>query len=157
MFSKKRRLKSLQERKEFVEKKFLEFKEEDFPETSDISVKQFVQMRKKKERYVLIDLRSDKERDVSIIPGTVTPKDFEENASRYADHTAVAFCTAGYRSGLYKKELQERNLPALNLVGGVIAWALDGQKFQDQVGESRRVHVFNKIWNLLPDKYDAIW
>ena len=146
----------MQERKEFVEKKYQESKEEKFPETKDISVEQFLQLRKK-EKCVLIDLRTEKERDVSIIPSAVTPEDFEENASRFADHTVVTYCTAGSRSGLYAKKLQERNRSALNLVGGVIAWALEGQKFQDREGECCRVHVFKKIWNLLPDDYEAIW
>ncbi len=139
-----------------MEKKFREFKKEDFPQTSDISVEQYLQ-RRETGKYVLIDLRSEKERDVSIIPGALTPEDFEENPSRYADHTVITYCTAGHRSGIYAKKLQGRNQPVLNLVGGVIAWALQGQKFQDRHGECRRVHVFKKNWNLLSEDYEAVW
>ncbi len=140
----------------FLEKKYREFKEEDFPEISDISVEQYQQLRET-EKCVLIDLRAQKERDVSIIPGALTPEDFEESTSRFAEHTIVTYCTVGYRSGLHAKKLQERNLPVRNLVGGVIAWALQGQKFQNRNIECHRVHVFNKNWNVLPDEYEAVW
>ncbi len=155
----RRKPRSLQARKDYVEKKFRQFKEENFPETHDITVKQLLNFQKEgKTKFILIDVRSKKERDVSIIPGALSPHDFEANRDHYEDgHTTVAYCTAGYRSGLYAKKLQENNMPVFNLVGGVIAWALEGQIFTDSDGECRRVHVYNKNWDLLSKEYEAVW
>jgi len=146
---------TLEERKKYLEKKYQEFKE-DFSAINDITVEQLLQLGDK-ENFVLIDLRSEEEREVSIIPGALTSEVFEQNLNRSKGHTAVTYCTTGTRSGLYAKKLQERHLPVRNLVGGVIAWALEGQLFENFKGKCNRVHVFKKNWNILPDEYDAVW
>ncbi len=151
----KRKPDSPEARMRFLEEKYGEFKE-DFPELKDITVEQFLDLRDK-EKFVLIDVRAPEEREISIIPGAITPEVFEENQNQYEGHTAVTYCTAGYRSGKFAQKLEERNLPVRNLMGGVIAWALAGQKFQDSGGDCKRVHVFNKTWNILSEEYEAVW
>jgi rhodanese-related sulfurtransferase len=48
---------------------------------------------------VLLDVRSQEERDVSTIPGAITKAQFEAAPERYADKDVVCFCTVGYISG----------------------------------------------------------
>ena len=70
-------------------------------------------------RVVVVDVREAAETAVSMIPGAVTKEQFEAEAERYAQHTVVAYCTIGYRSGKYCQELgkQDRPEPVLNLQG----------------------------------------
>jgi hypothetical protein len=51
----------------------------------------------------------------------------------------------------------KKNVNAFNLIGGVLAWAFAEQKFVGSDGDSLRVHVYDKKWNLLPQGYKAVW
>jgi rhodanese-related sulfurtransferase len=50
------------------------------------------------EKYVLLDVRSEEERAVSTIPGSINKAQFEEDTAKYADKEVVCFCTVGYIS-----------------------------------------------------------
>ena len=50
------------------------------------------------EKYVLLDVRSEEERAVSTIPGSIHKAQFEEDTAKYADKEVVCFCTVGYIS-----------------------------------------------------------
>jgi sodium/bile acid cotransporter 7 len=45
----------------------------------------------------------------------------------------------------------------LNLRGGLLAWVHAGGKVYDANGETRRIHVYGRKWNLAPNGYDAVW
>jgi sodium/bile acid cotransporter 7 len=44
-----------------------------------------------------------------------------------------------------------------NLRGGILAWVHDGGTVYDQNGETRRIHVYGRKWNLAPNSYQAVW
>lgn len=107
---------------------------------------------------ILVDCREDRERAVSLIDGAISKAEFEADPSRYGDRVIVAYCTIGYRSGVYAASLSERGFDAKNLVGGVLAWAHDGQSFVGADGaETRNVHVYGAEWDLLPDSYESVY
>ncbi|MDM4015235.1 rhodanese-like domain-containing protein [Roseiconus lacunae] len=56
-------------------------------------------------QFVVVDVRSDKEVNVSIIPGAITKVAFERNKSRYKDKLIIPCCTVGSRSGADAKQL----------------------------------------------------
>jgi len=45
----------------------------------------------------------------------------------------------------------------LNLRGGLLAWVHDGGKVYDRNGETRRIHVYGRKWDLGPKDYEAVW
>lgn len=128
-----------------------------FPQVKEISAEEIVQ-RRAKERMVFVDVRTDAERAVSVIPGAISESEFEAGRSRYLQSPVVVYCTIGYRSGLFVKNFGSSIAEVYNLKGGVLAWAGAGQEFLDANGNStRKVHVYGRKWNLLPPEYSAVW
>ena len=132
------------------------YKQRAFPKVPDVTVAQVLQWQKQG-KVVLVDVRSDKERRVSVIPSAISRKQFEKEKERYKDANVVAYCTIGYRSGTYVKKAMKKRGRIFNLIGGVLAWSHAGQPFASANGDSLRVHVYGAKWNLLPEKYRGVW
>ena len=128
----------------------------DFPDVPAISVGELVNMRSR-ERVVVVDVRKSEECEVSMIPRAISVGQFESNIEEYKDHVAVAYCTAGKRSGVYAKKLLERRDKVYNLRGGILAWVNCGQPVVDLRGQTERVHVYGARWNILPPDYQGQW
>ena len=106
---------------------------------------------------VLVDVRTDKERSVSILPGAISADEFESRLDELAGRTVVAYCTVGVRSSNYVREMRGRGVDVLNLEGSVLAWThIGGQLVLDGV-VTDRVHVYGRRWNLAADGYRTIW
>eukprot|EP00959_Pyramimonas_sp_CCMP1952_P095098 1988817-Pyramimonas_sp.AAC.1 len=112
------------------------------------------------------DVRTPVEQDVSIIPTAIRKEVFEKTRDHYQDYTIVAYCTIGYRSGVYVKGLQDKHgcqgvggLKALNFRGSILDWSLEGYPLVDgKTGkDTKRVHVYGETWNLVGDGYQAEW
>ncbi len=102
---------------------------------------------------ILLDVRSDAERAVSVIPGAVV------DATAIPSGTeVVVYCTIGLRSGVSARELRQRGVDARNLRGGILAWIAAGGSVVDASGTpTHRVHVYGRRWNVLPQSYQAVW
>jgi sodium/bile acid cotransporter 7 len=74
----------------------------------------------------------------------------------YRDHLVISYCTIGYRSGELAQKLQKKDIPVLNLGGGILAWLHAGGKVYKQGKAVNRVHVYGKKWNLAPSAYKSI-
>lgn len=125
-----------------------------FPEVRELTVSQLLKM-KAEQPVVLVDVRTDAERAVSIIPGAISEADFNAQRDQFRNVPVVAYCTIGYRSGLFAKAAS--GVQIYNLAGGVLAWASAGQEFSNAGTTTRRVHVYGTKWNLLPDGYVGVW
>jgi len=102
---------------------------------------------------ILFDVRSDKERAVSVIAGAISDADAIPEGAE-----VVVYCTIGLRSGISARELRERGVNALNLRGGILAWIADGGGVVDANGTpTRRIHVYGRRWNVLPEGFEAVW
>ena len=126
-----------------------------FPGQPEISVAEWL-ARPKDRPAVLVDVREPHERRVSMLPGAIAKADFERNSARYRSWLVVPYCTIGLRSGLYTRELRGRGFEVRNLAGSALAWAHAGLPFEAQGKATRRVHVFNADWNLLPRGYEPV-
>jgi len=124
----------------------------DVPAIDAAKAKEFI----KTQNSVLIDVRTSKEQEVSMIPGAITKDRFERNKGRYRKRKIVAYCTIGYRSGQFVAKLKKEGFEAYNLRGGILAWINSGQFVVDHNGQTLRVHVYGKKWNLLPPTHEAI-
>lgn len=123
-------------------------------------------------KVVLIDVRPDEERNVSVIPGALSSEVFERDMGTFEGRTPVAYCTAGYRSGLYVQKMSSawRQIfsgsdktkgdysPMQNLRGGILEWCHEGGELVSGDGQpTNNVHVYSKAWNLLPAPYNGVW
>lgn len=86
-------------------------------------------------RTVLVDVRCTEEQHVSVIPTAITKEAFEAEvlpelkARPDPEVLVVPYCTAGYRSGLYCRELiRNHGLSSSSVRNGegVILWTFDG-------------------------------
>ncbi len=112
------------------------------------------------EKVVFVDVRSQEEMRVSMLPGAVSQKEYLTNQGRFDNHTVVVYCTIGYRSGIFAKKragTMDNNNRIYNLRGGLLAWVLEGGKVVDEKGESRRIHVYGRKWNYPPEGFEATW
>lgn len=105
---------------------------------------------------VLVDVREKYESDVSTIPNAITRDEFEKDERKYINHEIITYCTIGVRSTEYARNLISKGHIAFNLKGGILAWAHAGYFFESEGKMVKKVHIFNKAWNLLPKDYEGV-
>ena len=105
---------------------------------------------------VFIDVRTPEEQMISMLPGAVTEQDLANTPSIVQGKTAMAYCTIGYRSGLFAEDMSRQGIRVLNLQGGILGWVFSGGKVYHAGGETRRVHVYEEEWNYLPEGYEPV-
>lgn len=112
---------------------------------------------KKDSPYVLVDVRTKEESSVSLIPGAITKFDYEQHRDRYNDRTVITYCTSGYRSEQYARELIDQGIKAKNFKGSILEWCRDGLPLVNPDGEpTNRVHTYSSR-NKVPANYNAVW
>lgn len=126
-----------------------------FPEIVDITAEELRERRETGD-LVLVDVRTPAERAVSVIPGAITTGDLDSALESHPDATFVTYCTMGYRSGLFARQLRERGCDVLNLAGSILAWTHAGGDLICDEGPTRRVHVFGMKWNLAASDYEPV-
>ncbi|MDF1516230.1 MAG: rhodanese-like domain-containing protein, partial [Anaerolineae bacterium] len=85
--------------------------------------------------WVIVDVRSEVEREVSIIPGAIAFAEFQAYADAYLGQPVLVYCTVGCRSATHTHNLREQGVEAYNLWGGVVDWAEYGGKFTTLTGQ----------------------
>jgi sodium/bile acid cotransporter 7 len=128
----------------------------DFANVQDIAPAAAMELLKSN-AAVFVDVRAKKEQAVSMLPGAITEQAFLNHIDRYRDKTVISYCTISYRSGKLAAKLKARGVVMLNLRGGLLAWVHDGGKVYDRTGETRRIHVYGRKWDLGPKDYEAVW
>ena len=127
-----------------------------FPEVHDMSAQRVMTLMAEG-NAVFIDIREPREQQVSMLPRAITEEEFINDSAKYKDAVKIAYCTISYRSGKFAQKLQKKGVPVYNLRGGILAWVHDGGKVYDQNGETDRIHVYGRKWNLGPKRYQAVW
>ena len=130
--------------------------QKDFAGVEDIDPREAMKLLQEG-KAVLVDVREEKEQQVSMLPGAITEKELLSSPEKYRDRTLIGYCTISYRSGKLAQKLKARGLSMLNLRGGLLAWVHDGGKVYDRNGETRRINVYGPKWNLAPKDYEAVW
>lgn len=143
-------------RKARVYELYAEYKK-DFPQVPEITAEEAVALWQQG-KLLPIDVREPAERAVSTLPGAVTAQEYLADPGRYADKTAVAYCTIGYRSGLWAAAQAKDGLPVANLAGGLLGWLHAGGTLVDARGNpTKTVHVYGRTWDLAPLGYITVW
>ena len=131
--------------------------ERKFPAVTGITATELLGDLEQGRQVILVDVRKPKEQAVSMIPGAITQREFEDRRESFRDETIVTYCTAGYRSGLYAKKLQKKGWDVLNLEGSLLSWTHAGGPLEDGEGPTKRIHVYSADWSLEASGYDPVW
>ena len=138
-----------------IEKLYMHYQKK-FPEVQDVNPRTAIELTNTG-KVVFIDVRETKEQSVSQLSGAITADFYLENQQRYSNYIKIGYCTIGYRSGIFAQDLGQRGVPIYNLRGGMLAWVHDGGKVYNGTGETKRIHVYSKKWDLVPDNFEAVW
>jgi len=112
-----------------------------------------------RDSVVLIDARTRKEQQISMIPGAVSAQDFDENPGEdIRSKKLLVYCTIGYRSGIRVKHYCSSGLDAYNIEGGILGWLHDGLPVEDTDNIlTRKIHVYGEDWDLAPLDYKSVY
>jgi sodium/bile acid cotransporter 7 len=138
-----------------IESMYRDYKK-DFADVADIAPAEAMALLKTGQA-LFVDVRAAKEQEVSMLPGAIAADEFLKQPERYRDKVIIGYCTISYRSGKLADTLKTRGMVMLNLKGGLLAWVHAGGKIYDRSGETRRIHVYGRKWNLAPQGYEALW
>lgn len=118
---------------------------------------------------LLIDVRTDPERRVSQIPGSVSLAEGRDRlqaaaVSGYRNLTVVTYCTMGYRSGIEAKAIQVQ-YPDINVfnLDGIVAYAHAIRKAREEGNGQMieypldRLHTFGSQWAIAPSGVATVY
>ncbi len=113
------------------------------------------------DQVLLIDVRTPEEVAVSRIPEArllVSQDQRDEFLHSNPSQPVVVYCTAGWRSAEFTEELVDVGIPAVNLSGGICAWAAAERPVVDADGNpTRRIHSFNEDFaDCVPENFQAV-
>jgi rhodanese-related sulfurtransferase len=144
-------------RKSRVASMYADYKAE-FPAVPEIAPEAFLARLREDPPPVVIDVREPGERAVSVIPGAITREEFLAHPESYAGRAAFAYCTIGYRSGVFAAAEAAKGAGVTNIAGGLLGYLHAGGTLVDPAGRTaRRVHVYGRTWDLAPREYEAVW
>lgn len=106
--------------------------------------------------FVVVDVRSDAEVSVSVIPGAITKAQYELERKKYEGRTVIPYCTVGGRSGAYAKELAKMGVKVKNYKGSILKWIDAGLPLVTLDGQpTNRVHTYSDRYRI-PAKYEQV-
>lgn len=106
--------------------------------------------------FVVVDVRSDAEVNVSIIPGAITKAHYEKNRQQYQGRTVIVYCTVGRRSGVYAKQLAKNGVKVKNYQGSILKWVEAELPIVTLSGKpTNRVHTYSDRYRI-PSKYEQV-
>lgn len=144
--------------KKEVRKLYEQFRDKNYPELAEVEPSDVSDMQSKG-GMVLVDVRPEEERSISMIPGAVRKEDFEKEIDAYKDKVVVTYCTIGYRSGLFAKKMCAQGMDARNLKGSILGWTHEGLPVEDPASgkQAKRVHVNTQKFALAPSDFECVW
>lgn len=106
--------------------------------------------------FVLVDVRSDAEVNVSVIPGAITKAEYEKNAELYQHKTAIVYCTVGGRSAAYAKQLAGNGVKVKNYKGSILQWVNAELPLETLNRKpTNRVHTYSSRYRI-PAMYEQV-
>lgn len=132
-----------------------------FPHVNHITTSMLTDLKEKGEDVVFVDIRTEKEQDVSILQGALTEKQFEQRLPSILQSKpkVVAYCTIGYRSSKFAEKYAKYDLDVYNMSGALLQACFDDLPLVDSQGQpTRNVHVFSKEYmQYVPESYNGTY
>lgn len=107
------------------------------------------------DKYVIVDVRSQAETDVSMIPGALTQSEFEKSAHLHQGKQIIVYCTIGVRSGNYAASLNQQGWNASNYKGSILDWCAHDLPLVANGSGTNKVHTYNE-WYSAPAHYVGV-
>jgi rhodanese-related sulfurtransferase len=143
------------QKKEIVYGMYEDYRKE-FPDVREISP-QVAMKEMVLGKILFVDTRKPVEMAVSMLPGAITREEFLKDPEKFKDRRIVVYCTISYRSGKLARKMADKGLEIFNLVGGLLAWVLEGGKVYNSKGkETRRINVYGEKWDYPPKGYESV-
>ena len=102
-----------------------------------------------KANFVVVDVRSNAEISVSVIPGAITRAQYEKNRRQYQGRLVIPYCTVGGRSGAYAKQLAKAGAKVKNYQGSILKWVDAGLPLVTLDGKpTNRVHTYSDRYRI---------
>lgn len=123
-----------------------------FPAVKYVTVDDMDQLIKNQENFLLIDVRTKEEYEISHIKGAIhLTEPSKVNISK--NKKIIAYCSVGYRSARFIQELNQLGYnEAYNLKGSIFQWANEGHAVYQNNQRVFYVHPYNKEWGVLLNK-----
>lgn len=129
-----------------------------------ISTQELVQLQKNNQNYILLDVRSVGEYQVSHLKNAfhVGYKNFDVEAVKKQfkkDETIIVYCSIGVRSEQIGEQLQDAGYKKVyNLYGGIFDWHNQDQPIFDmQNKETKRIHAYDSFWGKFITKGEKVY
>lgn len=107
-------------------------------------------------RFLIVDVRSEAEQSVSMIPGAITKADFETQQIAKSQLTVIPYCTVGGRSYLYARKLASQGIPTQNFKEGIVGWCNANLPLVDIDGQpTNRVYLSDPALRV-PAEYEVV-
>ncbi|HSH37922.1 MAG TPA: rhodanese-like domain-containing protein [Chthoniobacterales bacterium] len=101
---------------------------------------------------LLLDVRTRAEFDVSHLEGAkhIKPGAPASIVMESKSRPIVTYCSVGYRSGGFAKQLGDAGFTHVaNLEGSIFRWANEGRPLVSDGASAQQVHPYNRTWGLL--------
>ena len=106
--------------------------------------------------FVLVDVRSETEIAVSVLPGAITQAAFEKDKSTQKSKLVIPYCTIGGRSGRYASQLAKEGFRVKNYKGSILDWTKHELPLVTLEGQStHRVHTYSSRYTV-PKMYEQV-
>ena len=106
--------------------------------------------------FIIVDVRTDAEVNVSVIPSAITKARYEKNKKQYEGRIVIPYCTVGVRSGAYAKQLVGNGVKVKNYKGSILKWIDAGLPLVTLDGKpTNRVHTYSDRYRV-PANYERV-
>lgn len=106
--------------------------------------------------FVLVDVRSDQERSVSVIPGAISQDEFEKNQKKYSGKVVIPYCTIGGRCGEFSRRLAQAGWTVRSYRGSIVEWVQNELPLVTPRGEATTMFHSNGGSFKIPPKYKTV-
>mmetsp|Transcript_33315 Transcript_33315/g.33924 ORF Transcript_33315/g.33924 Transcript_33315/m.33924 type:complete len:175 (-) Transcript_33315:342-866(-) len=127
---------------------------------SVITTEEIIQILDGGATVVLVDVRCDEERNISMLPSAISKSKFESEIKKECEYESliIVYCTIGYRSGSYASQLMSEGFTNVRNYEGIVLWTYSGRSLKNPSDNSDtlKLHTFGKEWDLAAAGYTTI-
>ena len=106
--------------------------------------------------FILVDVRSDRERSISVIPGAISQAEFEKNQKTYSGKVVIPYCTIGGRCGDFSRRLAQAGWTVRSYRGSIVEWVQNELPLVTPQGEVTTMFHSNGGSFRIPPKYRTV-
>ena len=118
------------------------------PVATTAQIHELLADRSNEDHFVIVDVRSQAETEVSMIPGALTKSEFEDSINHHQGKLVIAYCTIGVRSGRYASDLIRKGWKARNYRGSILDWCDHNSPLTHNGEVTNLVHTYSQRYSV---------